>query len=78
MNPQKARDPIAHQILLLKPNEHAEIELPINPSNNTGRLPCLSEYFPNCIAVQSCAKKKMEAKIIIWLSINLCHFPIPP
>lgn len=59
--PQKARVPIAHHRFLLKPKEQAEMELPINPVNNTGRRPRRSENLPHNMAVQNWAKKKMDA-----------------
>lgn len=51
--PQKARVPIAHHRFLLKPKEQAEMELPINPVNNTGRRPRRSENLPHNMAVQN-------------------------
>lgn len=51
--PQKARVPIAHHKFLLNPKEQAEMELPINPVNNTGLLPCRSENLPHNMAVQN-------------------------
>lgn len=45
--PHSARDPTAHQRLLLTPNKHDETEFPIRPISKTGLLPILSDSLPH-------------------------------